>query len=93
MTWSKYQILAYTDNFEFWTKFTPKVYFRLKTEQEVQRLKAFAFCVINVNSPVVFEHFEDLKNLIILNISKEKLSLTSWALFILKLHKVFQTAL
>ena len=57
----------------FWTKFTQKRYFQLKTEQAVQGLQAFAFCVVNVNSTVVFKHFEDLKDLIILNILKEKL--------------------
>ena len=57
----------------FWTKFTQKRYFQLKTEQTVQGLQAFAFCVVNVNSTVVFKHFEDLKDLIILNILKEKL--------------------
>ena len=57
----------------FWTKFTQKCYFQLKTEQAVQALQAFAFCVVKVNLTVVFEHFEDLRNLIILNISKEKL--------------------
>ena len=57
----------------FWTKFTQKGYFQLKTEQAVQVLRAFAFCVVKVNSIVVSEHFEDLKNPIILNISKKKL--------------------
>ena len=57
----------------FWTKFTQKRYFQLKTEQAVQGLQAFAFCVVNVNSTVVFKHFEDLKDLIVLNILKEKL--------------------
>ena len=57
----------------FWTKFTQKRYFQLKTEQAVQGLQAFAFCVVNVNSTVVFKHFEDLKDLIILNILNEKL--------------------
>ena len=57
----------------FWTKFTQKRYFQLKTEQAVQGLQAFDFCVINVHSTVVFKHFEDLKYLIILNILKEKL--------------------
>ena len=42
-------------------------------EQAVQGLQAFAFCVVNVNSMVVLEHFEDPKNLIVLNILKEKL--------------------
>ena len=45
----------------------------MKTEQAVQGLQAFAFCVVNINSTVVFKHFEDLKNLIILNISKVKM--------------------
>ena len=49
----------------FWTKFTQKGYFQLKTEQAVQELQAFAFCVVNVNSIAVLEHFEDLKNVII----------------------------
>ena len=57
----------------FWTKFTQKRYFKLKREQAVQGLQAFAFRVVNVNSTVVFKHFEDLKYLIILNILKEKL--------------------
>ena len=65
----------------FWTKvefFTQEGYFLSKTEQSVQGLQAFAFCVLqafafcvlNVNATVVFEHFEDLENLIILNILK-----------------------
>ena len=33
----------------FWTKFTQKGYFQSKTEQAVQGLQAFAFCVVNVN--------------------------------------------
>ena len=45
----------------------------MKNEQAVQGIKAFAFCAVNVNSAVVFKHFEDLKELIILNILKEKL--------------------
>ena len=61
-----------------WTKFTPpppqkKKYFQLKTEQAVQGLQAFAFCVVNVNSSIRFKHFENLKDLIILNILKENL--------------------
>ena len=46
---------------------------KVKTEKVVQGLQAFAFCAVNVNSTVVFKHFEDLKDLIILNILKEKL--------------------
>ena len=57
----------------FWIKFTQKSYFQLKTEQVVKGLQAFAFSEVNVNSIAVFKHFEDLKDLIILNISKEKL--------------------
>ena len=56
----------------FWTKFTQKEYFQSKAEQADQGLKAFAFCEVNLNSTVAFEHFEDLKNLIVLNILKGK---------------------
>ena len=56
----------------FWTKFTKKSYFELKTEQAGQGL-VFTSCTLNGNSAVVFEHFEGLKDLIILNILKEKL--------------------
>ena len=66
----------------------------MKTEQAVQGLQAFAFCVVNVNSTVVFKHFEDLKDFIILNILKEKLIMSCLlGSFILILYKVFQTAL
>ena len=62
----------------FWTKFTQKRYFQLKTEQAVQGLQAFAFCVVavNVDSNVVFKNFKDLKDPIILNILKETLFLS-----------------
>ena len=70
----------------FWTKFTQKRYFQSKTDQAVPGLQAFAFCVVNFNSTVVFEHFEDLKSLIILNISKEKLVISCLlSLFYLKI--------
>ena len=42
-------------------------------QQSVQGLQAFTFYIVNVNSTVVFKHFEDLKDFIILNILKEKL--------------------
>ena len=45
----------------------------MKTEQAVQGLKAFAFSVVSANLTGVFKHFEDLNDLIILNILKEKL--------------------
>ena len=57
----------------FWTKFTQKMYFQSKKEQAVKGLQTFAFCVVNVNSTVIFEHFEDLEDPIILNILKETL--------------------
>ena len=78
----------------FRAKFTQERYFQSTTEQAVQGLEAFAFCVVSVNSTVVFKRFEDLKDLIVLSILKTKwLYLASWALFILKLYNVFQRAL
>ena len=61
----------------FWTKFTQKRYFQSKTEQAVQELQEFVFWVVNVNSTVVFKHIENLKDLNILNILKEKLVMSS----------------
>ena len=59
-------------NLQFWI-FAPnlpkKRYSQLKTEQAVLGLQASTFCVINFNSTVVFKHFEDLRDLIILNIN------------------------
>ena len=49
-----------------------KGYSQFKTEA-FQELEAFALCVVIVNSTVVFKHFEDLKDLIIWKILKEKL--------------------
>ena len=57
----------------FWTKFTQKGYFQSETEQAVQGLQAFAFCVVNVNSTGVFQHVQGLKNLIILNIFEKEI--------------------
>ena len=45
----------------------------MKIEQAVLGLQASTFCMINVNSTVVFKHFEDLRDLIILNINKVKM--------------------
>ena len=56
----------------FWTKFTQKRYFQSEAGQAVQGLKAHAFYVVKVYSTIVFNHFEGLKDLIILNILKEK---------------------
>ena len=74
----------------FWTKFNQKRYFQSKTEQVVQGQQAFAFRVVNVNWTVVFKHFEDLKDLIILKILKERLVMSfRLGSFILKLYKAF----
>ena len=62
---------------KFLSKLTQERDFQLKTEEAVQGLQAFAFYVVNVNSVIVFKHFEDPKDLIILNISKEKLVMSS----------------
>ena len=78
----------------FCTKFTQKRYFQWNTEQAVQGLLEFASCVVNVNSTVVFIHFEDLKISLFWTFWKNNwLSPASWALFILKLYKAFQIAL
>ena len=74
----------------FRAKFNQKRYFQLRTEQTVQGLQPFTYCAVKVNSAVVFNYVEDLKDLNILNILKEKLivlCLASWNLFILKLWK------
>ena len=55
----------------------------MKIEEAVQGLQAFAFCVLNVNSTVVLLFWTFWK--------KNWLCLASWALFILKLYKAFQT--
>ena len=57
----------------FWTKFTQKRYFKSKTEQAIHGVQAFVFCVVNVDSTVVFKHFDAFKDLSLLNILKEKL--------------------
>ena len=72
-----------------WAKFTQKMYFQLKTEQAVPGLQAFAFWVVNVSSTVVLKHFEDSKDIIILNILKEKLVMSCLlGSFFLKLHNI-----
>ena len=81
--------------FSFWTKFTQKRYFQLKTKQPVQGLKVFAFCVVtvnsrNVNSTVALNILKILKILLLWTFWKKN---WLWALFILKLYKVFKTAL
>ena len=80
--------------FSFWTEFSQKRYFQLKTEQAVQALQEFAFCVVNVNSTVV-ENILKISKISLFWIFRKKywLCLASWALFILKLYKAFQTAL
>ena len=62
----------------------------MKTKQTVLALKVFAFYEVNVNSSVVFKHFGDLKDLIILKILKERLVMSfRLGSFILKLYKAF----
>ena len=61
-------------------------------------LQTFAFCVVDINSKVVFENLEDLKHLLNQKLfrtfsRRNWLSLASWALFTLKLYKTFQIAL
>ena len=45
----------------------------METEQAVQGPQVFAFWVVNVNSTVVFKHFDDVRGFIFLNILKQKL--------------------
>ena len=45
----------------------------METEQAVQGPQVFAFWVVNVNSAVVFKHFDDVRGFIFLNILKQKL--------------------
>ena len=74
MNWSRYNVSAETDNFEFLDQIYPKRYFQSKTKQKtVLGLQAFAFYVVNVNSTVVSKHSAGLKDLIILKILKEEL--------------------
>ena len=56
----------------FRTKFTQKSHFQLKTEQAVQGLQAFTFCVVKINWTIVFKNCEDLKELIIWVLEKSK---------------------
>ena len=67
--------LNFSLNWQFWifgTNLPKKGNSNRKQNEQSNKLQAFAFGVVNVNSTIVFEHFEDLKNLIILNILKEK---------------------
>ena len=71
----------------FWTKFTQKMYFQLKTEQAVQGLQAFPFCVVKLIQLLFWNILKILK------ISwfgafwkKYWLCLVSWALLVLKLY-------
>ena len=57
----------------------------MKTEQAIQGLQAFAFCIV--------QHFEDLKDLIILSILKEKLVMSCLlgSFYLEIVLKLFQT--
>ena len=78
----------------FWTKFIQKKNFQLKTEQAVQGLQTFAFCVVNVN-PTVFLNILKISKISLFwkNWKKNRLFLASCALLIWKLFKAFETAL
>ena len=56
----------------FWTKFTQKT-FPVEKRISSPRTSSVSFLCSKLNSPVVFKHFENLKDPIILNILKEKL--------------------
>ena len=67
----------------------------METEQAVQGPQAFAFRVVNVNSTVVFKHFDDVRGFIFLNILKQKLVvsclLTSFLAMISKFMTEFRS--
>ena len=69
----------------FRTKFTQKRVFPVENRTSSWWTTSVAFCVVNVNSTVVFKDFEDLKILI-------SLFWTFWERFsfMLKLYKVFK---
>ena len=50
----------------FWTNVSQAQYLTQEIQQAVQELQAFAYGVVNVNSTVVFKHFECLKDLKVL---------------------------
>ena len=75
----------------FWTKFTQNRYFLVKTEQAVQGLQAFALRVVNVNSSVVFKHFEDQRSHYFEHFERKIGFLAAQALFIF--NKAFIAAL
>ena len=56
----------------FWTKFTQKT-FPVEKRISCPRTTSVSFLCSKLNSTVVFKHFENLKDPIILNILKEKL--------------------
>ena len=57
----------------FCTKFPQKKVFPVENRTMSPRNTSLCIYIVNVNSTVVFKHFEDLKDLIILSILKEKL--------------------
>ena len=64
----------------------------MKTRQAVQGLQAFTFCTVNVNSIVVLNILKISKNSLFWTFWKKYwLCFASWALFISKLYKAFQT--
>ena len=74
-------------------KIYPKKLFPAENRTSSPRTASACFFVVNVDSTVI-KHFQDLKDLIFWTFWKKNwLCLASWALFIVKLYKAFQTAL
>ena len=69
----KYQISTETDNVRFLDKIYPKRVFLVENRTSSPRTTSVYFFRSRLKFNCYFEHFEDLKNLIILNILKEKL--------------------
>ena len=62
-----------TDNFEFLDQIYPKKVFPVENRTSSPRTISFCFLCKNIDSTIVFKHFEDPKDIMILNILKEKL--------------------
>ena len=70
---SKREIVSITMEFKFQLKLTiwvfgPNLHKKgtIKQNNQSNKLQAFAFCVVKVNSAIIFEHFKDFKNLLTL---------------------------
>ena len=70
------QIRKFSSNWQLWffgPNLPKKGISSWKQNKQSKDYKRLLFRVVNINSTVVFKHFEDLKDIIILNILKEKL--------------------